>query len=254
MKFKKLKVIGLIPTRLGSTRLPSKPLLEIEDLPLIIHTYRRAKLAKLIDDVIICCDDRKILNVAKKFNAKAMITSKKHKNGTERIFEGYKKLKKKYDLIVDIQGDEPLINPKHIDEVIKFHKKNFNYDIILPHLNLDHADNTNIVKIITNLKEEVIYLSRSKLPLEFKKRVKSYKKHLSIISFLPKALEKFNDYKKTPLEISEDIELLRAIEISLKIKTLELKGDSFSIDILDDYKKAVNIFKKDKIFKSYKKL
>ena len=123
MKIKKLKTIGLIPTRLGSTRLPSKPLLEIERLPLIIHTYRRAKLAKLLDDVIICCDDLKILKIAKKYNAKAMLTSKKHSNGTERIFEGYKKLKSKYDLIIDIQGDEPLINPKHIDDVVKFHKK-----------------------------------------------------------------------------------------------------------------------------------
>ena len=86
----KKKVIGLIPTRLSSTRLPKKPLIKINNIPLIIHTYRRAKLAKRLDDLVICCDDKKILDIAKKFNAKAILTSKKHKNGTERIFEGYK--------------------------------------------------------------------------------------------------------------------------------------------------------------------
>ena len=89
-----MKIIGLIPTRIGSTRLPSKPLLEINNIPLIIHTYKRAIMSKKLDDVIICCDDKKILEVAKKFNAKAILTSKKHKNGTERILEGYIKQKK----------------------------------------------------------------------------------------------------------------------------------------------------------------
>ena len=91
----KKKIVGLIPTRLGSTRLPQKALLEINNIPLIIHTYRRAKLSKLLDDVFICCDDKKILRVAKKYKAKAILTSPNHKNGTERICEAYSKLKKK---------------------------------------------------------------------------------------------------------------------------------------------------------------
>jgi|TARA_B110000495_G_C22862850_1_gene503164 3-deoxy-manno-octulosonate cytidylyltransferase (CMP-KDO synthetase) len=247
-----MKIIGLIPTRMGSTRLPAKPLLEINNIPLIIHTYKRAIMSKKLDDVIICCDDVKILEVAKKFNAKAIITSKKHKNGTERILEGYIKQKKQYDLVIDIQGDEPLLNPKHIDEVINFHKKNFKTDIILPTLNIKNAENTNIVKVITDIKDNVIFLSRTKLPTEFKKKNNSYKKHLSIISFKPEALKKFSKSKKTPLESSEDIELLRAIEIGLKIKTVNLKGDSFSIDVLEDFKKAINQFKKDQIIKYYK--
>ncbi len=105
------KSIGLIPTRIGSTRLPSKPLLEINSIPLVIHTYKRAKLSKKLDDVIICCDDLKILKIAKKFKAKCLLTSKHHSNGTERITEVAHKLKDKYDFIVDIQGDEPFISP-----------------------------------------------------------------------------------------------------------------------------------------------
>ena len=121
---KKFKILGLIPTRLNSQRLPQKALLPINDIPLIVHTYKRAKLCKKLTDVIICCDDNKILRAVKKFGAKVLLTSKHHKNGTERIYEAYKKLNKKYDLIVDIQGDEPLVSPYHIEKVVEFHEKN----------------------------------------------------------------------------------------------------------------------------------
>ena len=165
-----MKVLGLIPTRLGSTRLPSKPLLEINGIPLVIHTYKRAKLSKKFDDLIICCDDKKILDVAKKFKAKCVLTSKHHNNGTERITEALLKQKISYDLVVDIQGDEPLISPEHIDKVIEFHKKNLSTDIILPTLKIKLADNQNLIKVVTDNKKNVLYLSRAKIPLEFKKK------------------------------------------------------------------------------------
>ena len=88
------KVLGLIPIRLHSKRLHAKALLLIDRLPIMVHVYKRAKLAKLLDDVIVCCENKKVLNVLKKYNCKAILTSSKHKNGTERIAEGYKKLKK----------------------------------------------------------------------------------------------------------------------------------------------------------------
>ena len=247
-----MKTIGLIPTRLGSTRLPSKPLLEINGIPLIIHTYKRAKLAKKLDDLIICCDDKKILDIAKKFKAKCILTSKFHNNGTERITEVLINLKEKYDLVIDIQGDEPLISPSHIDKVINFHKKNLESDIILPTLKIKLADNQNLVKVVTDKNNNVMYLSRAKIPLEFKKKNSNYKKHLSIISFKLKSLIKYSSSEKSPLEKVEDIELLRALEIGLKIKTIELNGDSFSVDVEDDYIRAKNKFKTDKIFKRYK--
>ncbi len=248
-----MKVIGLIPTRLGSTRLPAKALLELGGMPLIIHTYKRSKLSKKLDDLIICCDDNKILRTAKKYKSKCKLTSVHHKNGTERIAEAYLSLKKKYDFVIDIQGDEPLISPYHIDQVIDFHKKNPDADIILPTLNVKFPDSPNLIKVTTNSKKEVMYLSRSKIPYEFKKKSSTFKKHLSIISFKPEALIKFSKSKQTPLEKIEDIELLRALEIGLKIKCLELQGDSFSVDDHEDYLKAQNRMGKDKLFKVYKK-
>ena len=249
---KNKKIIGLIPTRLNSTRLPQKALLEIDKIPLVIHTYKRAKMSKMLDDLYICCDDKKILDIAKKFGAKAILTSKHHKNGTERIFEAYKKIAKTYDFIIDIQGDEPLISPFHIDEVIKAHNMSDDADIILPILKTKTSANTNIIKVVTDTKNFVLYLSRGLIPFEYKKRIKEVKKHLSIISFKPKALKQFALNKKTDLEKIEDIELLRALEIGMKIKTLVLKGDSFSVDVEEDIKKARKVMRYDKYFKFYK--
>jgi 3-deoxy-manno-octulosonate cytidylyltransferase (CMP-KDO synthetase) len=249
---KKKTVLGLIPTRLNSTRLPQKALLSINNIPLVVHTYKRAKLSKKLDDLYICCDDKKIFNVVKKFGVKVLMTSKHQQNGTERICEAYQKLGKKYDLVVDIQGDEPLISPYHINDVINHHLKNPNFDIILPILKAKNKNNTNIIKVVTDKKNKVLYLSRANIPFEFKRSNTYMDKHLSIISFKPNALVAFSKHKKTRLESIEDIELLRALEIGLTIKTIKLDGDSFSVDIFEDYAKANKKMSKDKFFKLYK--
>ena len=246
-----MKILGLIPSRLGSTRLKQKPLLKIGGMPIVIHTYRRAKLSKMLNDLYICCDDKKIKDICDSYGAKCILTSKKHKNGTERIAEAYGKLGKKYDLIVDIQGDEPLLQPSHIDQVINFHRKNISADIILPTLRSFKKSGKNIVKVITSVAKNVIYLSRENLPFEFKKKNNFFLKHLSIISFKPTALIKFYKSKETFLEKVEGIELLRALELGLKIKTLTLKGNSFSVDVKKDLNKAKKYILKDKLFKQY---
>ncbi len=251
---KKIKVIGLIPSRLRSSRLRHKPLLKLGSIPMVIHTYFRAKLSKELDDVIICCDDIKIKKICDEYQVKSMMTSKNHVNGTERIAEAYLKLKKKFDLVVDIQGDEPLIDPKNIDKVIKFHKNNLSADIILPTLISVKRSTKNIVKVIVNNNKQVMYLSRFNLPFNFKKKNNFYLKHLSIISFKPNKLLEFYNSKPTFLEQIEGIELLRALELGMNIKTTILKGDSFSVDIKEQYIKAKKYILKDKYFKKYSKM
>ena len=249
----KKKIIGLIPVRLKSQRLFQKPLLKLSDYPLFVHVYKRAKLSTLLDDVIVCCDDEKIFKVAKNYNVKCVLTSKNHRNGTERIYEGYLKNKKKYDFIIDIQGDEPLLNPRHIDQVIKFHIKNANADIILPSLKINRSkDNKSIVKIVKNNKDQVIYLSRSAVPFYYKKKNFFLEKHLSIISFKPESLKTYIKNDMSYLEQIEGIELLRALEIGLKIKSFNLLGDSFSVDVKPDYLLAQKKIKTDKYYKIYK--
>ena len=248
---KSKRFIGLIPLRLKSKRIFHKPLLNLIGLPLFVHVYRRAKLSLLLDDVIVCCDDSRIYNIAKRFNVKCIITKKTHKNGTERISEAYKKIKKNYDLIVDIQGDEPLLNPKHIDDVIKFHLRNMSSDIILPSLKIKKMSKTSIVKVIKNKNDEILYLSRKDVPYNFGKKKYHLYKHLSIISFKPNALKKYSNLKKSLLEKIEDIELLRAIENDMLLGTTFVNSASISVDIKADYLAAIELMKKDKIRKKY---
>jgi 3-deoxy-manno-octulosonate cytidylyltransferase (CMP-KDO synthetase) len=247
------KAVGLIPTRFNSRRLPGKSLKMIGNFPMIIHTYLRAKMAKKLDDVYICCDTKEVFQVAKKFKAKVLITSKNHKQGGDRIFEGYKKLKKKFNQIIDIQGDEPLIDPFNIDEVVKFHRKNTNYDIILPNLQTKYTKDPHLVRLIFNKKKEVLYLTRSDTPFHFISKTNKIYKHLSVISFKPSALKNFANFShKSKIENLEDIELLRAIDIGLKIKTFSLAGDSFSIDVPKNLKEAKKRMKRDKYYRIYK--
>tara|TARA_B100000963_G_C22540754_1_gene632061 strand:+ start:191 stop:949 length:759 start_codon:yes stop_codon:yes gene_type:complete len=249
------KAVGLIPTRFNSRRLPGKSLKMIGNLPMIIHTYRRSKMAKRLKDVFICCDTKEVYQIAHKYNAKAILTSNKHKQGGDRIFEAFSKLNKKYDQIIDIQGDEPLIDPINIDEVVKYHRKNKKYDIILPNLPIKFTTDPHLVRLIFNKKKEVLYLTRSNTPYHFISKTNKIYKHLSVISFKPLALKNFANFtNKSKLENLEDIELLRAIDIGLKIKTFSLKGDSFSVDVLKNLLDARKKMKRDKYYQKYKQL
>ena len=162
-------ILGLIPSRLNSKRLKEKPLLEIDGLPIIVHSFKRAKLSKKLDEVIVCTDDSKIVDVVTKHGGKAVLTSKKHKNGTERIFEVARK--KKAELIIDIQGDQPLIDPKAIDKVIEFHKKNKHFDIVAPSMPArENVNSRNLIKVIFSDNGKIIYFSRAKVPYDYKDR------------------------------------------------------------------------------------
>ena len=243
-------ILGLIPSRLNSTRLKEKPLLNIDGLPIIIHSYKRAKLSNFLDDVIVCTDHYKIYDLVKRFGGKVCMTSKKHKNGTERIYEVAKK--KKAELIIDIQGDEPLVSPDSIDKVIKFHKKNKNFDIVVPCIELKQNINSkNLVKVIFSKKNEVVYFSRSAAPFDYHNKNIKYYKVLSVVSFKPKALKKYNNLSMGRVEKIEGIELLRAIENNIKIGTFIIKTDSFSVDVNEDLQKAMDLMPKDKFRKFY---
>ena len=245
----KKKIIALIPCRLDSRRLFAKSLLSLDGLPLVVHTYRRARLSKMLDEVYICTDSKKIGKVALKHNCKVIYTGK-NPTGTDRISEAAQKIKKKYDLYLDIQGDEPLLNPKHIDKVIRWHLENKNFDIVVPSLKFKYIESANIVKIVKNNKK-IIYFSRSKVPHPFIKNPLFYLKHLSIISFKPEALKNFRKLKKGKLEQIEGVELMRALENDMTIGTFELSGSSFSVDTKSDFHKAQKSFSQDKFRKLY---
>ena len=242
-----MRKIILIPTRINSKRLPAKALLEIEKIPMIIHTYKRSCLSKLKNEVYVCTDSKKIINVCKKYEANFIKTKSTHKNGTERIAEAAKKLKlKAKDIIIDVQGDEPLINPVDIDATINFFLKS-NFEIVVPHINIKLKNKSNIVKLLVNNKSQIMWMTRSDAPFYFRLPNEFLKKHLSVIVFNYNSLIKYSKLKTSHFEKIESIELLRALENGFKMGSNKVKSNSFSIDIKDDLKKAKTFFKKDKI-------
>lgn len=199
----------------------------------------------------MCTDDQEIVNVVQEHGGKAILTSKKHKNGTERIYEVAKKIKKA-SLIVDIQGDEPLIDPNDIDKVIEFHKKNKHFDIVVPSMLAEQNPNSkNLVKVIFSDNGKIIYFSRAKVPFDYKEKKIKYYRDLSIVSFQPNALKKYSQMKMGSVEKIEGIELLRAIENNLNLGTFVIKGSAFAVDVNQDLMKAIDVMPKDPIRKLY---
>ncbi len=250
----KRKKIILIPSRLNSKRLPGKALFKIENVPIVGHTFFRSNLTKNIDGIYICSDSSKILSWCKKNKIPFIKTKSSHINGTERIAEAVIKLNLSMeDIIIDVQGDEPLINPNNITKAISFFEKN-NFDIVVPNIKLPRdKDSTNIVKLAISNKKQILWMSRSLIPYSFYKNNSFLNKHLSTIIFTKRSLLKYSKLKPTYNEKVESIELLRALENNMKLGSIDLKGDSFSVDILEDYLNAINFLKKDKIKLKYLK-
>lgn len=246
-----MKILGLIPARLASKRLPNKPLLKIDGIPLVIHTMKRAMLCKQLDEIIVCTDSDLLISIVNKNGGKAMKTKSSHINGTERIAEIAQKIKKKYELIIDIQCDEVFLNPENLRKLIFFHKKNSTFDIVVPHSVLKEKSCQDVVKILPNNKNEIIYMSRMDIPFNYYNKKIKLLRHLDTISFKPKALIKFSNLKKSKLEKLENIELLRAIENKFKIGTFLINEENFSINTKKDYIFAKKKMKSNKIRKLY---
>ena len=248
-------IIGLIPARLNSKRLNNKPLRKLDGIPMIIHVLKRALLSKKLNKIIVCADDQKIVDEVKKFGQEAYLTSKKIRNGTERISSFLKKNIKKYTnlkLVVDIQCDEVFLNPNYLDKVITFHLNNMlKYEVIIPHSFTKEKNNQNYVKIISDKDDNVLYLTRSDTPYSFRSERKPFKRHLDFITFKPNFLIKFPKLKSKSLELYEGIELLRVLENGYKIGTTFMKKDYFSINTSKDFLRSIPLIKKDKFRKLY---
>jgi 3-deoxy-manno-octulosonate cytidylyltransferase (CMP-KDO synthetase) len=243
-------ILGLIPSRLNSSRLKNKPLLNIDGLPLVIHTLKRALMAKKLDKVFVCTDSHKIINEVRKHGGEALMTSKKHRNGTERIYEVAKKYKCK--LVIDIQGDEPLVDPKDIDKVINFHLNNNHFDIVVPSMITKDPNPKNIVKVVFDKNNRILYFSRSVVPFNYSNDKNFiYYKDLSIVSFKPNSLKKFAESEMGKIEKQEGIELIRALENKMNLGTFVSKSSSFSVDVNNDLLKAIDAMPKNKYRKFY---
>ena len=211
---------------------------------------QKSNVVEKASDVFVCTDSQKIIDVCKKFEIKTIKTLPKFTNGTERIASISNRFKN--DVIIDVQGDEPLIEPNFIDKLINHYEKlKHKPDIIVPHHKILRVDKKSIVKMVFTTDKKVLYFSRNTIPFNNNQKSIHIYKHLSVILFSKGILTKYKNLKKSSLEIIEDIELLRALENGFYINTFEIKGSSISNDIKDDFIRAKNLIENDKYRKLY---
>ena len=231
-----MKVIGIIPSRFGSTRLPGKPLINILNKSLIQRVYEQCLKSEKLDDVIVATDDSRIYNHVLKFKGKAMMTSKEHQTGTERCNEVAQRLNVKCDVIINIQGDEPFINPIQINELIKlFRNPSVQIGTLAKKIKeLETIEDENTPKAIFD--EEGNSLNFCRKIQNFSTN-ETYYKHVGIYGYRKDILKKICQLQPSKNEIKENLEQLRWLDNNYKIKIGITKFHTISIDTTEDIKK-----------------
>ena len=241
-----MKAICVIPARYSSTRLPGKPLKLIAGVPMICRVYDRAAKAKLIAKVIVATDDERILKAVKEYGGEAMMTRADHPTGTDRLAEVASAFDD-VDLIINVQGDEPLIEPSLIDDLISL----FNVDTDLQMATVStelkeeaEINNPNNVKVISDLNGYALYFSRSIIPYPRNVGKSKVYKHIGIYAYRRDFLLKYAKMSPTPLEQSESLEQLRALENGYKIKVLKSDNQFIGVDTEEDLELVNKIYSK----------
>jgi len=233
------RAAGIIPARWASTRFTGKPLHLIANKPLLRHVWERCQRAKKLDTVIIATDDMRIARAAFDWGAEVAMTSPLHQSGTDRIAEVARKTKR-FDFIINIQGDEPLLDPALIDRIVKELRSNRKIDIVTaahPFENAAEASSPHQVKVIVDLDGNALYFSRYAIPFPRNRSAPiKYLRHPGIYGFRRKALLDFVKWKPTPLERAESLEQLRALENGVKVHVLVTKHGSPGVDTPADAK------------------
>ncbi len=252
-------VIAIIPARFSSTRLEGKLLLPLDGKPLILHTLEQAKKANNISRVIVATDDRRIIEVIKKSGNEAILTSDKHRSGSDRIAEVAEKLPVN-SIIVNVQGDEPLISPQTIEKAVEAILEDNTIDIATTcEMIADHKDvlSPDIVKVVTDNEGFALYFSRSPIPFprdnvnkhgSLEKALQAndsllnlYRKHTGLYVYRREFLLEYTKAKQTSLETTEMLEQLRALENGAKIKVIEVTESSIGVDTREDFERVEEI-------------
>lgn len=230
------KTAIIIPARYGSSRLEGKPLLKVNDKPIIQWVYEKAKSVKSADVVIVATDDERIYDAVKAFGGEVEMTSNEHKCGSDRIKEVADR-HEDFEYIINLQGDEPMIKQEMIEAVIDG-VKNHNADIstlIRPIEDKAEVENPNLVKCVIDNNGFALYFSRSKIPFERKENPAPFYGHIGIYGYTRKALTTMTTSPQTPLEISESLEQLRALQMGMRIKTSIVNEKPVGIDTKEDF-------------------
>jgi 3-deoxy-manno-octulosonate cytidylyltransferase (CMP-KDO synthetase) len=254
-----MKIIGIIPARLASSRLPQKPFADILGMPMIGHVYHRSKLCKTLDEVYVATCDKEIYDYIISIGGKAIMTSNNHERASDRTAEALLKIESdancRIDIVVMIQGDEPMITPEMINDSIKplINDKGIKITNLMAKMNSiqEHEDPAE-VKVVVDKNNYALYFSREPIPSR-KKGVEDVPmlKQVCIIPFVRDFLLEYNLMEQTPLEIIESVDMNRLLENGIKIKMVLSETETYSVDTPADLENVNNKMINDILLKSY---
>ncbi len=241
-----MKILGIIPARFASTRFPGKPLVDISGKSMIQRVYEQAGKAESLNKVIVATDDQRILDHVLNFGGNAMITSNQHQSGTDRCEEVAKKYPE-FDILINIQGDEPLIDPQQIDLLCNcFGKPDVQIATLVKKIDTeDELNNSNTPKVILNKNDQAIYFSRTPIPYLRESKNNNwvnghqYYKHIGIYGYRSETLTAITQLPVSSLEKAEALEQLRWIENGFEIQVAITDKESQAVDTPDDIKKVL---------------
>lgn len=237
-----MNILGVIPARYNSTRFPGKPLVLIDGKSMIQRVYEQAMQVKEFSKIIVATDDLRILEHVESFGGNVMMTSSTHLSGTDRCGEVMDSLPGMYEIIVNIQGDEPFIQPAQLQKLISvFYEENIQIATLAKKITDENQmKSPHVVKVVFDAHHQALYFSRSMIPgskTSAPQTNTNYYKHLGIYAYRADALEKIILLKPSKLEMSESLEQLRWLENGYTIRIVESEHESISIDTPEDLEK-----------------
>ena len=246
-----MNIVCIIPARMESTRFPGKPMHKINGLPMIERVYRNVKKNPILSEVVVATCNKEIFNHINLIGGEAVMTSKKHKRASDRSYEALKKIekknKKKYEIVVMVQGDEPMVHPDMINEAVKPMLKDRKIKVLNLMGNIKNKKeflDPNCIKVVCDKKLNAMYFSRSALPfLKFKKG-QNIKKQVCIIPFRRDFLITYNSLKPTILEKIESIDILRVLENGFEVKMAKTKHFTQAVDTKSDALKVAKLIRR----------
>jgi len=239
-----MNILCVIPARYSSTRLPGKPLADIAGKPMIQRVYERAILANRPGKVIVATDHELVYETVMNFGGQAILTSSDHPTGTDRLAEVAERFPD-VDLIINVQGDEPLIPPEIIDQLADVFdgREDLQMATLMTEMDESEYNNPNVVKVVTDLQGYALYFSRSLMPFPRNNTGIPMYKHIGIYAYRRDFLLKYTKLSPTPLEQTESLEQLRALEHGYRIKVLKTDFKSIGVDTMEDLEKVNLLFK-----------
>jgi len=234
-----MKATVIIPARMAATRFPGKPLVDICGKPMVQWVYERASRAAMVSDVLVATCDREIFAAVTSFGGKAVMTSDAHRSGTDRLAEAAAELDS--EVIVNVQGDEPLIDPSSIDEAISPFAEGGDCvmtSLMVP-IDSESAMDPNLVKVVVGLDNHALYFSRSRIPFERKPlENRSIYGHVGLYAYTKDFLLKYAAMEATPLEKTESLEQLRVLEHGYRIRMVEVADRPLGVDTEADLERV----------------